>query len=395
MKYSKKEIIEKTNPPFNWAKDQDDYLIGLVEIYGDGNWWMIKEGMSKKFKDFKQGEENCRDRWRLLFSISEKKATWSERERYFLLIAHQKYRNKWSEIARVMQNTTRNVVKNRFYTLFRKIRNKVKNMDMKITSPLDLLETYYILNLMDEYLKIPPESVSDVKHYALKLAQRIDLKKLLIYKNRVIELYHDKGIYKDLFKECGKLYGKEEVKRIEKPMECNKIELNENGEEEKRPAYEDFYMKRKLANTEKDSFRYNDYFNGDIRSAQATYSALSSVGPSFFNQVQSTGNIVMGEDEGFGFSQFINSFEGNNEQPSRFTTASPNTSSPFIFQSTIGTHEPMGYSAERNFQIMYPNHLVTSAFMPYNRVPDMMYTQPMFPICPELNCKWSYYPNSQ
>jgi hypothetical protein len=396
MKYIEKRTGGRVKSHFTWAKDIDDYLIGLVEIYENGDWWLIKESMSRNFKDFRQSEEDCRNRWRFLMSTCEKRAIWTEHERYNLLLGHQKYRNKWSEVARIMKNTTRNITKNRFYTLFRKVRNKVKNIDFNISSSLDLLETYYVLDLMDQYLKVPPESVNDSKYYALKLAQKMDPKKLHDYRNKIAEIYRNKGTMEQLFKECGDLFGKEDPRRLEEKdetMKCNKIELNEEeGKKSASLAHEGLCVKRRMDKRDKDCFKYTSFYDGEIRSAQATYSALSSVTPSFFSQAQSTG--IMREDEGFGFSQFVNPYEGDNKKFNLFPNTSPNIqlSPSFIYQHNHGECRTMPCPAGHGYPMMHSNH---SVFSLNSRPSDMMYARPKYPMFSNANSQWKHYPDSQ
>eukprot|EP00826_Nyctotherus_ovalis_P052834 TRINITY_DN6777_c0_g1_i3.p1 TRINITY_DN6777_c0_g1~~TRINITY_DN6777_c0_g1_i3.p1 ORF type:complete len:234 (-),score=50.98 TRINITY_DN6777_c0_g1_i3:149-850(-) len=128
--------------------------------------------------------------------------------------------------------------------------------------------------------------------------------KVLSYKNKVNELYHSKGTTEDLLKECGRLYGGEK-----EGMECGNIELNE---EEGRtritlPHPRNFGARKKISSEEKDSFWRCAFCDSKEKSAQISSSAKTFACSPFFSQSQSAGAIR--EDEGFGFSQFVNPFE--------------------------------------------------------------------------------------
>jgi len=80
---------------------------------------------------------------------------WSEQEELKMLIAHQKYKNNWSNVAREIHGRTNNSIKNRFYSIFRKIKNKIKRRDLVYNSKLEVIETMYMITLMEEYFATP------------------------------------------------------------------------------------------------------------------------------------------------------------------------------------------------------------------------------------------------
>jgi len=80
---------------------------------------------------------------------------WSEQEELEMLIAHKKHKNNWSNVAREVHGRSNNSIKNRFYSIFRKIKNKIKRRDFVYNSKLELIETMYMITLMEEYFATP------------------------------------------------------------------------------------------------------------------------------------------------------------------------------------------------------------------------------------------------
>eukprot|EP00826_Nyctotherus_ovalis_P029908 TRINITY_DN2372_c0_g1_i3.p1 TRINITY_DN2372_c0_g1~~TRINITY_DN2372_c0_g1_i3.p1 ORF type:complete len:403 (+),score=109.36 TRINITY_DN2372_c0_g1_i3:214-1422(+) len=393
-----------SNTPPVWNKEHDDHLIYLVETYGDMDWQIIADCFNKKFKNCRKSDKDCRSRWRLFLGTSGRKPLWSDRERYLLLIAHQKYKNRWSEVARMLHKASRNLIKNRFYTLFRKIRNRVKNNDVYINSSLDLLEIYYVLSLVSQYFDEPAEKMSEEKNYAHKLVQRMDKKKVLDYQTRINELYHSKGTIENLFKECGKQYGSgEEAGEVEiedEAMECRQIELEEEEVKIKitLPCPNDFGATRVMSDEEKSGFWRCAFHGKEARSAQVAYSPEYSVGSSFVNQVQSAGSMAMREDEGFGFSQFINPYE-NDQKPAKY----PNQLLPPSNASSQLSHSPFQPSLGVNGAQMQGSYVAGNAFqgmqtnggnVQFNGVGNGFCEQPYIPPMTDPKIQWQF-PNYQ
>lgn len=88
----------------------------------------------------------------------EGKKPWNEEEELNMIVAHYKYKNRWSEISSVLKGRNNNTVKNRFYSIFRRIKGKIQRGDCKYSSKLELLEIYYILSLIEQYLNNPTSS---------------------------------------------------------------------------------------------------------------------------------------------------------------------------------------------------------------------------------------------
>lgn len=404
------KLIEQTNSKVDslnpWNRDHDNYLINLIRTYGESNWQMITENMNKKFKGVRRTDKDCRRRWKLFQGTSGKKQLWSDRERYLLLIAHQKYKNRWSEVARMLNKSSRNLIKNRFYTLFRKIRNRVKNDDVFVSSLLDLLEIYYVLSLVDQYFNEPVEKLAEEKNYAHKLVQRMDRKKVILYKEKLEELHHTKGTMEKLFKECASIYSDveelpKEIAIEEEPMECNQIDLNESVEEVKikitLPYPSDFNNEGKISDDEKDEFWRSAFLNKEAKSAQIPYSTGTVMSSFPLSQAHSAG--PMRDDERLDFSQFIDPFEPNQKKvscqyPNQLfppSTGTPNTQLSSPFYST--TLQPL-LGVQNSTDLSAGSSLTISAFRPYNGTKDVVHSQQQvnsLSVFPDVNIQ--RYPN--
>ena len=304
IKFDDEKMAESCS---EWGKVQDDYLQNLVEKHGDNDWKKIAELMNEQFPIAKRTPKDCYNQWK--FIATGGKESWDEQERYLLLIAHQKYKNRWAEIAHILHKQSRNFIKNRFYTLFRKIRNRIKNGDVYITSLLDLLEIYYIINLIEQYGLLPAGKFALEKNYAHKLVQRTDRSKVAEYKARIIELYKTKGTMEELFEKCASLY----CPQGQFGLNSEQIQLNENEEETKKiklPYPGTFLSSERITAEEKDLFWKSAFLNKEPRSAQIDLNSVaSSYVSSAISQISSAGPMAMRDDEGYGFTQFINTVE--------------------------------------------------------------------------------------
>ena len=331
----------------NWKKEHDDCLISIVKVYGDTDWLAIAEQINNKYPSYKKTGKECRNRWRYIVNMGIGKQLWGDRERFYIIAAHQKHKNKWAEIAKEIHLQGRNVIKNRFYTLFRKICNKIKNMELEITSELDLLEVHYVILLIDEFYSEKDQE----KNYIHKLVDRMDKTKIMSYKEKFFELYANKGTIDDLFKKCEEMYGKldhknpklnieaneiaidcnkiplecneipmdilEDKKSAIEPMECNEVDLRKCEEKFKikitLPPPKEFNNSDWMTTEEKDEFwksAFVDKSNGS-KSALDLYKSpysMSSESPDF-NQAHSAGMIEACDDANLGFSQVSSRFE--------------------------------------------------------------------------------------
>ncbi len=326
-----KTITEKTS---EWTKDHDVYLRSLVEMYGDSDWHIVAECMNNKFKECFRTGKDCRNHWKSYLDTTGPKQSWNDRERYLLLVAHQKYKNRWSEVARMLRKQSSNLIKNRFYTLFRKIRNRIKNNDLITTSPLDLLEIYYVLTLIEQYHATLPEKTTveyAEKNYAHKLVQQIDKDKVADYKAKVLELHKGEGTMAELFEKYATVYITKQPETVEENIitksvpECKEIDFadNENEEEVKikitLPSPNTFSNSDVMTDEEKDAFWKSAFLSKEPKSDRVQVKSAAydngSVASSVFSQTRSAGPMAMRDDEYFGFSQFATPFESEEARP--------------------------------------------------------------------------------
>lgn len=85
------------------------------------------------------------------------KEPWTEEEEFKMIVAHKKYKNKWSEMTELIKGRNNNTIKNKFYSVFRKIKSKIVKTDYNYETKLELLETYYIISLMEYHLEHPTQ----------------------------------------------------------------------------------------------------------------------------------------------------------------------------------------------------------------------------------------------
>jgi len=142
-----------------WSKKEDQHLQELVFVHGQKNWEGICEHMLVQFPDFPWSSELCKERWNTTLRQISSKTAWTEAEEALLIQAHIKFQNNWSQISAALKGRSNNVAKNRFYSIFRKVKNKIKKGDMVYDTELGLLQTYYVLELIMEYIAKPlPDS---------------------------------------------------------------------------------------------------------------------------------------------------------------------------------------------------------------------------------------------
>ena len=135
-----------------WTLTEDKHLCNIVETHGAQNWNSIAKAMCEKFPLRVLTSKQCRERWHnsLEAGINHKK--WTIPEQASLLLWHMKLGNQWYEISEKLKGRHNNMIKNRFYTTLRKIRGKIKTLDYRIKSSLEIVEVYYMISVMKNYV---------------------------------------------------------------------------------------------------------------------------------------------------------------------------------------------------------------------------------------------------
>ena len=110
----------------------------------------------------------------------------SIKEQATFLLYHMKFGNRWCDISERLKDRHNNMVKNRFYTTLRKIRGKIKAMDFKPKNHLELLEVYYMIMVMENYLEKGPPRISLSRKrgidFMFTLIKDVTKRELAIYK---------------------------------------------------------------------------------------------------------------------------------------------------------------------------------------------------------------------
>jgi len=380
-----------------WTKEHDIYLQSLVEMYGDGDWAIISECMNNKFKGISLSTKDCRTRWKTTLDTSGGKQSWSDRERYLLMVAHRKYKNKWSDVARMLHKQSSNLIKNRFYTLFRKIKNRIKNNDLAISSPLDLLEIYFVIELIEEYHQLLPDKQAhgieySEKNYAYKLVQQIEKTKVAEFKAKIIESHSKEGNITELFNKYEKIYIPQpnlpnpginiiiEPAHNEEAMDCEEIQFAKEIEEEPKikitlPRPNSFHNSEAMTDEEKVGFWKNAFAIKESLSAKAqineVHSAFSA-SSAMHDNVYSAGAISSRQDEHFDFSQFATPFEAEDKKMCAFAAPSSNNFSQYGSQLEIPPIiHPLTSGLSPKVNTVYPYgipHGTHSAFQPIHTV---------------------------
>jgi hypothetical protein len=192
----------KKNNKGGWSKDQDEYLLNLNETK---DWNVVAEEANLLFPYFhKTPQEYCK-RWQTLMNGAETKESWSAREEVDMLLAHHKYKNKWSEIGMLIKGRSNNTIKNKFYSIFRRIKGKIQKFDYTYCSKLELLEIYYIISLIEQYLANqslnPKIKGKRGKDFIYSLIHNLSLKTVTEYKVQLQKLSKEGGDLDKLFKE--------------------------------------------------------------------------------------------------------------------------------------------------------------------------------------------------
>eukprot|EP00826_Nyctotherus_ovalis_P007666 TRINITY_DN11949_c0_g1_i4.p1 TRINITY_DN11949_c0_g1~~TRINITY_DN11949_c0_g1_i4.p1 ORF type:complete len:313 (-),score=38.53 TRINITY_DN11949_c0_g1_i4:117-1025(-) len=162
---------------------------------------------------------------------------------------------KRQEVSSLLKGRCNSMVKNRFYTIFRRIKGKIVKFNCTYSSKIELLETYYVISLIEHHLAHPsPNPIIKGKRgtdFIYSLVHDLSLQRVLTYKEQVQRLANHEGDMSKLFRELSGEYEifisadeiKEEDKVIAEASVENKAEIGTKSFKENEKD-----LKLKLAN---------------------------------------------------------------------------------------------------------------------------------------------------
>lgn len=181
------EIINKSMLP--WTDEHDSYLQVLITLHGTNNWDSVASGLRAVFPSSSKTPQECRERWQFNTQYTDSKASWTEHEELQMLIAHKRHQNKWSNMAQDLNGRNNNSIKNRFYSIFRKVKNKILKQDLNHESKFELLETLYVISLMERYFEYPLPTQRQInkrgKDFIYSLLKGLQLEIVTKYKDNL------------------------------------------------------------------------------------------------------------------------------------------------------------------------------------------------------------------
>ena len=114
--------LTKFSQRYAWDREEEKFLVSLIQNHGQKNWSRIAKNLNNKFHKgvaVIKGKQ-CRERWLNHLNPSLQKVKWSADEDLLLLSKQQVLGNHWSEIAKFLYGRTENQVKNRWKSLIKK-----------------------------------------------------------------------------------------------------------------------------------------------------------------------------------------------------------------------------------------------------------------------------------
>jgi len=180
--------MEETKKDY-WSAELDNYLQSLISHYGTTDWNFIANNLNAAFTSACKTPQSCCKRWYENLEPVDSKTPWTEQEELRMLLIHQKHQNKWSNIAQELNGRSNNSIKNRFYSIFRKVKNKVLKLDVVHESKLELLQTLYMMYLMECYINtpqpIPKQAGKRGKDFIFSLLKGLHSDVILRYKTEL------------------------------------------------------------------------------------------------------------------------------------------------------------------------------------------------------------------
>ena len=201
-----KESLEKNE--YDWNQEQTNLNPRLDCGKEINNWEAVPDKGNTLLLQTDKSELNFDQQ--PISSISESKEPWTEQEELKMIIVHNKYKNKWAEISAALKGRTNNTIKNKFYSIFRRIKGKIQKKDYTYESHLELLEIYYIISLIENYLNNPIQNPKVKgrrgKDFIYTLIHNLTKDMVREYKEKINEAAKDEGNMDDLFKKLAVEY---------------------------------------------------------------------------------------------------------------------------------------------------------------------------------------------
>ncbi|KAH0713823.1 myb-related protein 3R-1-like [Solanum tuberosum] len=101
----------------SWSKEEDDKLIGLVNIHGPKKWSTIAQELAGRIG------KQCRERWHNHLNPAINKEAWTQEEELTLIRAHEAHGNKWAELSKYLPGRSDNAIKNHWHSSVKKKRD--------------------------------------------------------------------------------------------------------------------------------------------------------------------------------------------------------------------------------------------------------------------------------
>lgn len=116
-----RNIRNRRNGHISWTKDEEDYLLRYVAVYGFKNWTDAARELNACFHNTREERlgKHCREKWHNYLNPNLKKGKWTKYEDRLLLNLQLKHGNKWSKISKKLKGRTENSVKNRWFSLIK------------------------------------------------------------------------------------------------------------------------------------------------------------------------------------------------------------------------------------------------------------------------------------
>jgi hypothetical protein len=214
-----------------WTKEEDEFILRIVAL-GERpyNWKEIAERGGELFPLKKRTALEYNRRWQALANMDRSKEPWSVKEELNLIVEHARFKNKWTDISATLRGRSNNTIKNKFYSVFRKVKGKIQKSDYLYGSRLELLEIYYVISVIEEYLGYDKNCAKAKgkrgKDYIWSLIHSIDRKVVNEYKTQLQQLAKHEGTLSSIFAQLTKDSDIEEVPQVDIkiPIEENKNE---------------------------------------------------------------------------------------------------------------------------------------------------------------------------